>query len=79
MTAPKPRPKLIRAMAGEHERERRAYVEGPLRTGDREIDLPERPCACCGNRFKPTIKRRLTCHPCFTGTKGPHGAGDFAA
>lgn len=37
------------------------------RTGDRELDKPERPCARCGKRFAPTIRRRLLCYGCFSG------------
>ena len=32
---------------------------------DPALDRPERPCACCGNLFQPTQKRRLLCHGCF--------------
>ena len=36
---------------------------------DVPLDHPERPCARCGRKFKPTIKRRLLCGPCFSGNE----------
>ena len=26
---------------------------------------PERPCSCCGARFKPTQRRRMLCSYCY--------------
>lgn len=34
---------------------------------DKKIDRPKRPCACCGNRFQPTVRRRMLCARCFNG------------
>ena len=30
-----------------------------------DLSRPERPCACCGNRFQPTQRRRMLCRDCF--------------
>lgn len=35
---------------------------------DRETGAPARPCANCGNRFRPTQRRRMLCRYCFTHT-----------
>ena len=32
---------------------------------DRPLDRPKRACAKCGNRFQPTVLRRLLCLYCF--------------
>ena len=41
--------------------------EGPLPSPktDPRLDRPKRPCACCGRRFQPTVRRRLLCAGCF--------------
>ena len=59
----------------------------PLRIVEAEADsppVPERPCACCGKSFQPTIRRRLLCKLCFAEDGGGRGmqvgigADDFA-
>ena len=49
-------------------------VTGPVRApGDRVIEAPKRPCANCGKRFQPTVKRSMLCEPCFRHTGGTYG------
>ena len=45
----------------------RAIWEGPMPPrNDRPLKYkPERPCARCGRRFRPTVKRQLLCSECF--------------
>ena len=39
---------------------------------DPRLDKPKRPCARCGRRFQPTVKRRMLCAGCFsTATESP--------
>lgn len=33
--------------------------------GDPTLDCPKRPCAKCGRKFQPTLKRRMLCASCF--------------
>lgn len=41
-------------------------VRGEFHKADRpRLDLPQRNCACCGDRFQPTIRRRMLCSICF--------------
>ena len=35
----------------------------------------ECPCACCGNTFQPTIRRRMLCASCFSGDDAQWRAG----
>ena len=30
-----------------------------------ETGEPTRPCARCGRKFQPNVKRRMLCHGCF--------------
>lgn len=31
----------------------------------KDLSRPERPCARCGNRFQPTVRRRMLCAHCY--------------
>ena len=35
------------------------------RPKDAPLDRPKRGCACCGQKFQPTFKRRMLCTGCF--------------
>ena len=37
----------------------------PARGRDAKLDKPKRPCAGCGRKFAPTVKRRLLCADCY--------------
>ena len=58
--------------AGDAARFKRAEVatNGPVSSAGEPLDKhptrPPRPCANCGRRFKPTRKRWLLCHGCFS-------------
>ena len=67
MTAPKPKPA---PMAGMRPWELNAIHPDPMRTGDRPIERPERPCSRCRKMFQPTLKRRMLCAGCFNGDRG---------
>ena len=36
-----------------------------------EKPRPERACAACGKRFKPTVTRRMLCNECYRRGHGP--------
>ena len=36
-----------------------------------DLARPERPCACCGVVFQPSVRRRVLCRPCFVSGDGP--------
>lgn len=45
-----------------------AEASGPMPAPnlDQRLDRPKRPCACCGQRFRPTARRRMLCQGCFS-------------
>lgn len=69
----------IRQRFSNAERTRRELLANKLhrnRTADRNLDCPERPCACCGEPFQPTICRRLLCRQCYIEGPPDHVAAD---
>ena len=48
--------------------------DGPMPTPSKDVKLkrPKRPCSRCGNKFQPTIRRRMLCATCYhwAGTGG---------
>ena len=61
------RGRLIRAASDTGSAQDRAIWQGPMPPrNDRPLKYkPERPCARCGRRFRPTAKRQLLCSGCF--------------
>ena len=42
------------------------HDSGPLGAyGDDRLDVPSRPCSCCGKPFRPTRRRRRLCGQCY--------------
>ena len=42
-----------------------------VRVKDPPLDKPKRPCAGCGRRFQPTVKRRMLCTECYRRGEAP--------
>ena len=61
------RGRLIRAAGDTGSPQDGAIWEGSMPPrNDRPLKYkPERPCARCGRRFRPTVKRQLLCSGCF--------------
>ena len=58
--------------AGEAPAQKYAVYDGPMPRTHTYTDSPDktrakRPCARCGKRFQPTLKRLMLCLSCFTG------------
>ena len=72
------RPRTLRRPAGMKPEQLRATAleRAAGMNADRPLPgRPERPCSACGQRFAPTLRRRLLCGSCFhRGDAGPDAA-----
>ena len=59
------RRRLILEVEGRHLDGRAARMKDPPLLG-----RPKRKCSACGRMFRPSIKRRMLCAPCFGGGDG---------
>ena len=61
-------------VAGTRPTQLRAIDESPAPVPHHDPPLqgPARPCACCGNPFQPTLRRRCLCARCFASDGDPY-------